>query len=154
MIKNMTRATANQKGFSLVELLIAVTLLSIGLLAAASMQGTALTQNVRANRHTVATAVAEQVMEDLLSVDVRIGTVWWTRYTSANVYAYDRFPPFNGSNAPVATYNVPGAGTFTASYSVTPNWLGQNITQIAVQIWLNGNLVPLNLFGYKMIPTT
>jgi prepilin-type N-terminal cleavage/methylation domain-containing protein len=154
MRENRTRETAYQKGFSLIELLIAITLLSVGLLAAASMQGTALTSNVLANRNTVATAVADQVMEDLLSADVRIGTPWWTRYRSANVYTYDRFPPFNGSNAPVTTYNVPGAGTFTAVYTVTPKWLGQNITQIEVRIWLNGERVWLYQFGYKMIPTT
>jgi len=155
MTENTKRITEYQKGFSLIELLIAITLLSIGLLAAASMQGTALRSNVLANRNTVATAVAQQVMEDLMSVDVRVGTPWYTTYTTIiNNAQYDRFPPFNGTNAPVTTYTVPGAGTFRATYSVSPHWQGQNITQIRVQITLNNSPIPITLFGYKMIPTT
>jgi hypothetical protein len=117
------------------------------------MQGTAMRSNVLANRNTIATTVGEQIMEDLLSVDLRVGNpIWYTIYTNAGVYVYDRFPPFNGSNAPAATYPVTGVGTFTANYVITLNTPNQSISQVDLQLFLNGNRVPFRFFGHKIIP--
>jgi len=152
------RIIEDQRGFSLAELLIAITILAIGLLAAVSMQGVALNSNSFANRHSAATTIGEQIMNDLLSMDARIGTAGYTIFTSPGTRQYNRFPPYNGGNAPVTSYTVQGVGTFTANYTVTPNYPAQNISEIQLQIriWLNGNPnpVPFTLYGHKLIPST
>jgi type IV pilus assembly protein PilV len=53
----------NNKGFSLVEVLIAITVLAIGLLAVAGMQVTAISANSFAQTGTVAIALAEEMVD-------------------------------------------------------------------------------------------
>jgi type IV pilus assembly protein PilV len=55
----------NEKGFSLVEVLVAITLLAIGLLAVAGMQTTAITGNAFAQRGTVAISLAEEMIDQV-----------------------------------------------------------------------------------------
>jgi len=146
------RAIYRQRGFSLIELLIAISLLAVGLLAAISMQSTAMNSNMLANRNTAATAVAQQVMEDLLSVNISTGNSWFNTFTIAGTYVYDRFPPYNGTNAPVNSLYSQGSGTFTAQYIITPNTPAVNISELQVRLLLNGNPVPFRFFGHKSIP--
>lgn len=58
----MTNLT-NDKGFSLIEVLIAITLLAIGLLAVAGMQTTAISGNAFAQNGTVAVHLAEEMVD-------------------------------------------------------------------------------------------
>lgn len=53
----------NEKGFSLVEVLVAITLLAIGLLGVAGMQSTAISGNAIAQSGTVAIAMAEEMVD-------------------------------------------------------------------------------------------
>jgi type IV pilus assembly protein PilV len=53
----------DEKGFSLVEVLIAITLLAIGLLAVAGMQVTAISGNSFAQGGTAAIALAEEMVD-------------------------------------------------------------------------------------------
>ena len=55
--------TGNHKGFSLIELLIALTLLAVGMMAVASMQTVAIGSNDIANKNSELAALAQQVME-------------------------------------------------------------------------------------------
>lgn len=57
------RGLRRQKGFSLVEVLIAMTILAVGLLAVASMQTTAMTANTVSRDGTVAVQLAEEMVE-------------------------------------------------------------------------------------------
>jgi type IV pilus assembly protein PilV len=54
---------ANQKGFSLIEVLVAVTLLAIGLLGVAGMQSTAISGNAFAQTGTLAINLAEEMVD-------------------------------------------------------------------------------------------
>ena len=60
---------SNNKGFSLIELLIAVTVLAIGLLAIAGLQATAIRGNFHANTISQATSFAEQGIEAIRNMD-------------------------------------------------------------------------------------
>lgn len=53
----------NEKGFSLVEVLVAITLLAIGLLAVAGMQSTAISGNAFAQSGTAAFSLAQEMVD-------------------------------------------------------------------------------------------
>lgn len=53
----------NQKGFTLVEVLVAVGIVSIGLIAVASMQSTAIMGNSSARDATIAVQLAEEMVD-------------------------------------------------------------------------------------------
>jgi type IV pilus assembly protein PilV len=56
-----------QSGFTFIELLVAIVVLSLGLLAVAGMQVTAIRGNASANVISTKTAVAESILEEILS---------------------------------------------------------------------------------------
>lgn len=58
-----------QKGFTLLEVLIALVLLTVGILAAGLMQGSALRGNNLADRTTRASTLASTTIEELMSVE-------------------------------------------------------------------------------------
>jgi len=59
---------SNEKGFSLIEILIAITVFAIGILAVAKMQITAIKGNSFANDLTEATTLAQDRMEKLIGL--------------------------------------------------------------------------------------
>ncbi len=162
MMMKMAIKQKNDKGFSLVELLIAISLLAIGLLAAASMQTTAINKNSYADINTTATMVAQQVMDDLMSVELQPNSTvpntqyWYTLFNQgAANQPYNRFPPINAlGTVPTGTTNlqVNGMGTFTANYTLTPNTPTQYVSQVQVWVFLNNNRIPLTFTGYRSLP--
>jgi prepilin-type N-terminal cleavage/methylation domain-containing protein len=58
--------TAKQKGFTLLEVLLAMAIAGISLLALAMMQGTAIEGNVLGRRYTRATFLAQDTLECLM----------------------------------------------------------------------------------------
>lgn len=114
MMKIMRKRTG-KNGFTLLELLVAVSLLAIGLLAVVSMQTVALNANVVSNRLTVATALAQQVAEDMLSLNIS---------DSKLINAVPMPLDANTPNYPFinpSTIYIPGAGTYSRCYSTKPN---------------------------------
>ena len=63
-MKNMILDKTDERGFSLLELLVAITILSIGLLGIAGLQGTTIRRNVSAMKNTEATALIEDKIEE------------------------------------------------------------------------------------------
>lgn len=57
----------NQKGFTLVELLVAILLLTVGIFAVIAMQTTSMNATSIAMRLSVATSLAQEVLEDIAS---------------------------------------------------------------------------------------
>jgi prepilin-type N-terminal cleavage/methylation domain-containing protein len=110
----IVRKTRDQEGFSLLELLIAISFLAIALLAVAGLQTTAIDANIIANKLSAATSIAQQVMEDLTSrkIDDPIYTSTFTNITY-------NFNP-NPLGTPAFNIAVPGAGTYSATYSTVP----------------------------------
>lgn len=64
-IKKLQNTINKDKGFSLIELLIAMSVMAIGMLAAASMQYSAVRNNTTGNTSTQATMLAKTTMEML-----------------------------------------------------------------------------------------
>lgn len=62
------RSHSGQKGFTIIEVLIAVTVLIVGILATGVMQLTAIGGNSLANRTTQATVLASGTIEELMKV--------------------------------------------------------------------------------------
>lgn len=60
--------TRLQAGFTLIEVMIALAIFAIGILAVSAMQITAINQNSGSRMQTEATAVAEQLMERLMAL--------------------------------------------------------------------------------------
>lgn len=115
----------NEKGFTLLEMLVAVSLMAVGLLAAVSMQGIAINSNAIANRLSVANLLAQKVAEDLHSRQVS-DPIFTTAVTNVT---YDLDPQTNATSL-----TIPGAGTYTATYSITPNASATGTTQIDVNV--------------------
>jgi type IV pilus assembly protein PilV len=116
----------NEKGFTLLEMLIAVTLIAVGLLATASMQGIALNSNSIANKLSVANLLAQKVVEDLHSRSVSDSI--FTSSVSNVAYM------LNSSGTPSTNITIPGAGTYSATYTITPNASATGTTRIDVTV--------------------
>lgn len=169
----MMKILQNRRGFTLLELLISISILAVGLLAVVSMQVVALQSNSLAYRNSAATSVAQQVMDDLLSVDIQPNNFWWSRFygapanpyangglgsaavTTPRTFAYDRFPPFDGqtNTTPRTTYIVPASGTYTAQYTIRPNTPTTNVAQIEVVVSVNGTQMPFSFYNYRSVPS-
>jgi prepilin-type N-terminal cleavage/methylation domain-containing protein len=114
------RHTHNQQGFTMIEMLIAMLVMTIGVLATVSTITTSMTANTHSNRLTTKTALAQQITEDLLSCDKSTLVVPVT-----NTYKLDITGNAND-------LNVNGAGTYHAIYSTV--WAATNLAQINVVV--------------------
>jgi prepilin-type N-terminal cleavage/methylation domain-containing protein len=148
MIINRLHKNGNMRGFTLLELLIAIALLATGLLSAAAMQSVAMNANFSANRIYVATMVGQQVVEDFSALKITEPLL----HTSATNATYDRMfdPAANATTA--STVSIPGAGTFSVQYDIAPNIPMTGTTQITVRVFYNGSTTPVaTLCTYKMV---
>lgn len=125
-----------QQGYTLVEVLIAITIFAVGLLSLAGMQVTAIQTNSTANTMTAATALAEGVMEEILAWsagDPRVGS-------DADDIDWD----FGGGQT---TKFINGAGAYSAVYRVDADAPVANVSTITVTVSGAGRQVVLS--GYK-----
>jgi type IV pilus assembly protein PilV len=125
------RMMENCRGFTLVEVLMAMTILAVGLLSIAGMQVVALKTNSSANTLTVNAALVEGIMEQILS---------WPLDDPRLVDVNDRVWDFDETTAVVdATFPVAGGGLYSATYSVVTNYDSgsgpiANVTRIEVKV--------------------
>lgn len=131
----------NEKGFSLVELLIAVFLLTVGLLTVAAMQTTAINYNSWANRLTTATALAQEVMEDLLARD-STDAVFQTDSGGEILYDFDKITAGTQNSI-----TITGAGDFTATYAIDADSPAVGVATITVTV--TGGNRTITLLSYK-----
>jgi prepilin-type N-terminal cleavage/methylation domain-containing protein len=143
MIINGLHMNGNMRGFTLLELLIAIAFLATGFLAAAAMQGVAMNANSYANRISVATMVGQQVAEDLCSLKIT-DTLLHTSVTNAT---YNRLYDPGTKASTAGTVSIPGAGTFSAQYDIAPNTPVTGTTQITVRVFYNGSATPVITFS-------
>lgn len=110
-----------QKGFTLLELLVAVTIFAVGLLTVAGMQLSAIRANVVADSTSVATAVAQGVLEELLSRPDRDAI-----FSDINLQDYPLDEMVNDQ--------VPGGANYTANFQIFPNYPGADMVRVQVQV--------------------
>lgn len=96
----------NQKGFTLLEILLAITIFAIGLLAVAAMQVSAIRGNKLGNEWSQATALAQQQLEDLKSGDITTAA-----YTPGT---------YSDPNNPITVMGASG-GIFNRSWAIAAN---------------------------------
>lgn len=77
---------AGQRGFSLIEILIAMTVTIIGLAGLLSLHLTTVRGNSRATRTVMASAIAQQTMDELRSLPVRAPTATYAEPTLQSAY--------------------------------------------------------------------
>ena len=126
------RCLDNQEsGFTIIEVLIAVMVLSVGLAAAAAMQTNAVTQSNEASRRSARSAVAEEWMEDLCS---RLITPEEGRNVadlfSDNCTAGKECSDGNWYAAPVAA----GSGAYRVTYRVVTDMPMDNLATVQVRV--------------------
>ncbi len=137
-----TQQPLGQRGFTLVELLIAITLLSVGLFALAQMQTIAMKGGTVAHKVTVAMSLAQEAMEDIMS---------WDPNSQPNLTTSVATPVVYANNVQVA-----GAGTFNITYTTTTSTPAIGITQIVVTVTDSGTATgsgihPVVITGFKKV---
>ncbi|WP_221047887.1 prepilin-type N-terminal cleavage/methylation domain-containing protein [Methylogaea oryzae] len=130
-----TRAK-HQAGFSLVEVLVAAAIFSLGVLAVVKLQGEFLRGSGEADARSVAVQLAQQKLDDLR----RFGTG-----TGASAFAFTEIDTNAGGakdangnlNLPADTStsngsNVVGNTDYSLSWTVSPQYFGSPVSQTAV----------------------
>jgi type IV pilus assembly protein PilV len=133
------RAAGGRAGFSLVELLVAITVLAMGLLAVANMQTVAMSQGSASQRLMVATELAHQAMEDILAWD-------------------PAHPSLNATLSDVSyadSVSLAGGGTFRITYSTSINTPSFGTTGVVVTVTEISNplrsISPVVLSGFRRV---
>jgi type IV pilus assembly protein PilV len=133
----------NQQGFTLLELLIAISIFAIGLLSIAGMQITAIRTNSSANTLTAGSALAAGILEEILAWPADTGVL----KANATNSAWDFDPD------PGATMNqkfINGSGQYTGTYSVATNYNGNtDLSRITVVVTGNGRTS--TVVGFKRV---
>ena len=100
--ENSSKCIGNTSGFSLVEVLVALTIFAIGILAIATMQITAIKVNSSANIRSVQTDMTASILEEILT--------WPVSSFPADV---DETWNFDTGDETILA-----GGTYTADYSI------------------------------------
>ncbi len=117
-IRRIHKVAQNDRGFSLIELLIAMCVMALGMLAAASMQYSAVRNNTTGNTSTQANMLAKATLEMLKSQSIESTTLAVGDYVDPS--------PVDADGNPGGIYNrswrIDPLGASTRRISVTVAW--------------------------------
>ncbi|NQY27175.1 MAG: prepilin-type N-terminal cleavage/methylation domain-containing protein [Piscirickettsiaceae bacterium] len=129
-IKFRTKA----KGFSLIEVMIALVILAVGILGISKLQGVLIKNSSNANQRTVAMSIAQKKIDDLKSfvhlttVDSDVANTWTvasgataTAY-AASTLSYSHINDDEGG-APVGSTDLLAGALTVGNYNYTLNWV-------------------------------
>lgn len=123
-----------ETGLSLVEVLVALTILTIGLLATAGMQITALQSNAGAHKMTTINTAASGIIEEILTWDPADPRLVVADPAVAYVWDFDPTAAVNN------TLTVKGGGSFVAEYFVNKDFPVEKVSTIRVVVTSAGGL--------------
>jgi len=133
----------NQNGFTLVELLVAILLMTVGIFAVITMQTTSMNANSIAMRLSVASSLAQEALEDILSWPPDATNL----RTAVEKEKYDLDP-----NSLSYSATIPGAGTYKASYTTTigpATGIPSGVTRVTVTVTDTGSDRSVTVTGLK-----
>lgn len=113
---HVSRRARGQRGFSLIEILVAMTVTIIGLAGLMSVYTTAVQGNSRAARTVMASTIAQQTMEELRSLPVQTPVVGYQGDTLESKVG-GAFPAFDH---PLADVTAPDGTLFKRAVTVEP----------------------------------
>ncbi len=136
----MPASKNSQSGFSMIELLIAMTIFTIGLLGLAGMQITAIQTNSQANTISAATGLAEGILEEILAWQTT-DPIFATTSAAAVPWDFDSI-----SAGTQFSTDLDGGGTYQATYMILSDDPVNNVSRVSVSVSGARNLT---LVGYK-----
>jgi len=140
-----TRKGLGQQGFTLVEILVAITLMLLGVFAVLGMQTVALQSNSIANQLSVATSLASEALEDISS----------SRWSSTGAAITNGTTTLTfGTSSTYTTYSTnQSVGLFTITCTPTLDSPISGIVQLDVTATYSykGNTKRVTMTGYKRI---
>ena len=119
----MQNQKSGQAGFSLIEVLVAISIFIFGLLAIANLQISSIIQSSGSNTRTVATSIANGIMEEITSRSELDPSF---RTTAGGDWLFAE-----GTSTDLA---LDGAGGYTATWSITTNTPVPNLARISVTV--------------------
>jgi len=139
------RGAAGQSGFSLIELMVGICILSIGILAICSMQVTSLKGNSISNQYSDYSTLAMDYMENLMAMP----------YTSLPADADGNGSAGLSVADSDADLVMPGPdGICTIYTNVAPDYLVQNTTTVSVIVVWQIGAKQRNVTLQGVIPVT
>jgi type IV pilus assembly protein PilV len=117
-----------ERGFTLLEVLIAISIFSVGVLAVAAMQGTATRGNRLGNELTQATVLAQQQIEVLKSADTSHPATLASGLPTGN---------YNDPNNPIDETGQSG-GIFTRSWVIAAHTTFSRLVTVTVSWTIGG----------------
>lgn len=125
-----------EKGFTLLELLIAMSILSIGILGLASLMSTGIGSNSFSHRVAVEGSMGSLVVEEIMSRDGSDPL-----FTSAIAGAVYDLDPGTASSTKVVS-----GRTYSATYSVTPDNPVAGVSRVDVSVTSGGRTIGVTAF--------
>lgn len=123
-----------ETGLSLVEVMVALTILTIGLLATAGMQITALQSNAGAHKMTTINTAAAGIIEEILTWDPADPRLEDENGGLSRPWDFDPTAAVNN------TLTVVGGGSFVARYFVDADFPVENVSTIRLVVTSVGGL--------------
>lgn len=156
----------NNKGFSLIEVMIALVVLAVGILGISKLQGTLIRSASDANQRTVAASIAQQKIDDLKSfVNLSSALTWDGALADASPATALAYAHITGADHDADGYTGTGGEMLEGSVSVGNytyelSWLATDyyytdpndysVARTAAQIIADGDTVPASS-NYKVV---